>query len=217
MAIRVFDELPAGPGSTIERSTSRSRASGVKQSCGAAPSACSCSQALETPAAKVQTIHAFCTQLLQQFPFEANVAARFQVLEETQRKQKLEDIRMGACSPPPRARQRGRTRAGDQHPAGRRISFQQAVPEAIREHQRVMDWVSNRGGVEHAMAELSQSLGIEPDHTIERLSHVLNARSPPRRKWTAIDARFLNQSKIGPTRSRASAVRARASRRNGPA
>src|SRR6185369_2151882 len=34
--------------------------------------------ALETPGGlKVQTIHAFCTQLLQLFPFEANVPARF--------------------------------------------------------------------------------------------------------------------------------------------
>src|SRR6478736_4526265 len=34
--------------------------------------------ALETPGGlKVQTIHALCTRLLQQFPFEANVPARF--------------------------------------------------------------------------------------------------------------------------------------------
>src|ERR1700731_4039474 len=40
-------------------------------------------QALDTPGGlKVQTIHAFCTRLLHQFPFEANVAARFSVLDE---------------------------------------------------------------------------------------------------------------------------------------
>src|SRR3989440_328010 len=39
--------------------------------------------ALETPGGlKVQTIHALCTRLLQQFPFEANVPARFTVLVE---------------------------------------------------------------------------------------------------------------------------------------
>ena len=43
--------------------------------------------ALETPGGlKVQTIHAFCTRLLHQFPFEANVAARFEVLDETRRR-----------------------------------------------------------------------------------------------------------------------------------
>src|SRR5437588_5119452 len=47
--------------------------------------------ALETPGGlKVQTIHAFCTRLLQQFPFEANVSARFAVLEETAQRQLLE-------------------------------------------------------------------------------------------------------------------------------
>jgi ATP-dependent helicase/nuclease subunit A len=40
-------------------------------------------EALEVPGGlKVQTIHAFCTRLLHLFPFEANVAARFSVLEE---------------------------------------------------------------------------------------------------------------------------------------
>src|SRR5215470_17012381 len=43
--------------------------------------------ALDTPGGlKVQTIHALCTRLLHQFPFEANVAARFAVLDETAEK-----------------------------------------------------------------------------------------------------------------------------------
>ena len=46
--------------------------------------------ALETPGGlKVQTIHAFCTRLLHQFPFEANVAARFNVLDEASTTQLL--------------------------------------------------------------------------------------------------------------------------------
>jgi ATP-dependent helicase/nuclease subunit A len=50
-------------------------------------------RALETPSGfKVQTIHAFCTQLLHRFPFEANVAARFTVLEETEQTQLLERL-----------------------------------------------------------------------------------------------------------------------------
>ncbi len=40
-------------------------------------------RALETPGGlKVQTIHALCTRLLQQFPFEAHVPARFAVMED---------------------------------------------------------------------------------------------------------------------------------------
>src|ERR1700756_5301557 len=49
--------------------------------------------ALETPGGlKVQTIHAFCTRLLHQFPFEANVAARFNVLDEASTTQLLNDL-----------------------------------------------------------------------------------------------------------------------------
>jgi ATP-dependent helicase/nuclease subunit A len=49
--------------------------------------------ALETPGGlKVQTIHAFCTRLLHHFPFEANVAARFTVLEEAAQAQLLGEI-----------------------------------------------------------------------------------------------------------------------------
>ena len=47
--------------------------------------------ALETPGGlKVQTIHALCTRLLQQFPFEANVPARFTVLDDRDQAEMME-------------------------------------------------------------------------------------------------------------------------------
>lgn len=47
--------------------------------------------ALETPGGlKVQTIHALCTRLLQQFPFEANVPARFAVIDERDQNEMME-------------------------------------------------------------------------------------------------------------------------------
>src|ERR1700760_3687565 len=47
--------------------------------------------ALETPGGlKVQTIHALCTRLLQQFPFEANVPARFSVLDDRDQAELME-------------------------------------------------------------------------------------------------------------------------------
>src|SRR5258708_12309078 len=50
--------------------------------------------ALETPGGlKVQTIHAFCTRILQQFPFESDVAAHFTVLEERAQSEMLERAR----------------------------------------------------------------------------------------------------------------------------
>src|SRR5437667_3859461 len=52
-------------------------------------------EALETPGGlKVQTIHAFCARLLHQFPFEADVAARFEVLEDRTRSELIDRQRM---------------------------------------------------------------------------------------------------------------------------
>src|SRR4029079_7952172 len=49
--------------------------------------------ALETPGGlKVQTIHAFCTRLLHQFPFEADVAASFEVLDDAATSQMLNEL-----------------------------------------------------------------------------------------------------------------------------
>src|SRR5712671_4702931 len=61
--------------------------------------------ALETPGGlKVQTIHAFCTRLLQQFPFEADVAARFRVLDDATQRQLLDqtslDVLLNAAAAP---------------------------------------------------------------------------------------------------------------------
>src|SRR5205814_8814262 len=51
--------------------------------------------ALDTPGGlKVQTIHALCTRLLHQFPFEANVAARFEVLDGTAEAKLLDEVRL---------------------------------------------------------------------------------------------------------------------------
>ena len=53
-------------------------------------------RALETPGGlKVQTIHAFCARLLHQFPFEANVTAGFDVLDEAAQAQLLGEISLG--------------------------------------------------------------------------------------------------------------------------
>jgi ATP-dependent helicase/nuclease subunit A len=52
-------------------------------------------EALETPGGlKVQTVHAFCASLLHQFPFEADVAARFEVLEERAQAELIDRLRL---------------------------------------------------------------------------------------------------------------------------
>jgi ATP-dependent helicase/nuclease subunit A len=132
-------------------------------------------EALETPGGlKVQTIHAFCTRLLQQFPFEADVAARFEVLDETQQKQMIETIRLDVLlaaaakpdSPEGRALATVIALASD-------FGFQLALAEAIQERDHITEWLTRAGGIDGAMAELSRALAIEPADTIESVERAL--------------------------------------------
>ncbi len=100
-------------------------------------------RALETPGGlKVQTIHAFCTQLLHQFPFEANVAARFTVLDEAEQTQLLERLTLGVLldgakdpdSALGRALATAMTAAADQ-------TFRDVVRDAIGRRDAIARWV----------------------------------------------------------------------------
>src|SRR6266540_3534743 len=98
--------------------------------------------ALETPGGlKVQTIHAFCTRLLHQFPFEANVAARFDVLDEATEARLLGEtsltVLLDAALAPERALGRALATAiatvADQ-------TFKDVVGEALRKRDLVRAW-----------------------------------------------------------------------------
>src|SRR5271156_2368748 len=100
-------------------------------------------RALETPGGlKVQTIHAFCTQLLHRFPFEANVAARFTVLDDAEHSQLLEQLTLRVLldgarepdSPLGRALDIAMTAAADQ-------TFRDVVRDAIGQRDTIGRWV----------------------------------------------------------------------------
>src|SRR5438477_11710408 len=130
-------------------------------------------RALETPGGlKVQTIHAFCTQLLHQFPFEANVAARFDVLDETKQTQLLERLTLdvllaGARAPDSLiglALDIALTAASDN-------SFREAVRTAIAAREAVARWVIEAGGTEPAIAAMSRQLDLNPTETRDSIEH----------------------------------------------
>ena len=61
-------------------------------------------RAVETPGGlKIETIHAFCERLLHLVPFEANVPARFSVLDESQAASMLAQATDRTCWRRPRA------------------------------------------------------------------------------------------------------------------
>src|SRR5215204_1348476 len=145
--------------------------------------------ALETPGGlKVHTIHAFCTQLLHLFPFEANVAARFEVLDERTEAQLLEELSLGVMlqaatepdSPLGRALAAAVLAAAD-------VTFRELVRETIRKRDLLMPWIEAAGGVPQAMTELSQALSVQPDDTMREVDAMFfNDAVISASEWTAI-------------------------------
>ena len=138
----------AGPRSTMPRSTRRSARPATRAPDASAARAARrlFALALETPGGlKVQTIHAFCTRLLQQFPFEANVAARFRCSTTRPNAAARRD------QPRRAARRRGRRRTARSAARSRSRSrrrrtrrFRDVVGEAIRKRDEVMAWIEQR-------------------------------------------------------------------------
>jgi len=145
--------------------------------------------ALETPGGlKVQTIHAFCTRLLHQFPFEANVAARFTVLDEASTTQLLDQLTLQvlleASAAPDSALGKALATAivvsADQ-------TFKDVIGDAIRKRDALSAWIARAGSVDKAIAELSASLGIAPADNLESLEQEFFAQSLiPAAEWPAL-------------------------------
>ncbi|MDE2283352.1 MAG: double-strand break repair helicase AddA [Hyphomicrobiales bacterium] len=148
-------------------------------------------RALETPGGlKVQTIHAFCTQLLHQFPFEANVAARFTVLDEAERTQLLESLTLavllqGAAAP---AGPLGVALAVAMT-AGADQTFREVVRGAIAQGDTIRRWIEKHGGMDAALAALSTALGADPTMTLAQVEQeIVNGPILPSSTWAKVAA-----------------------------
>src|SRR5712692_6071460 len=190
MANRVFDELRGWTAlDDAELAAAIRRISDVEPE----PARCELGRrlfatALETPGGlKVQTIHAFCARLLHQFPFEANVAARFEVLDEAAEAQLLGDIGLGVLLDAARAPEErlGRALATAIAEAADQ-TFKDVVGEAIRKRDLVRAWIDD-GGIEAAIARLGKSLGIDPDAGIDEVEkEIVEGPLLPSCEWAAV-------------------------------
>jgi ATP-dependent helicase/nuclease subunit A len=154
--------------------------------------------ALETPGGlKLQTIHAFCTQLLHQFPFEANVAARFTVLDETAQAELLEELTLAAllegAADPDSALGRA---LGIAMTAGADQTFRDVVREAINRRDAIVRWRVEAGSVETAIADLSRSLGVAPQETLDSIeAEFFTGSSIPPAGWPAMATALVRGNK----------------------
>ncbi len=145
--------------------------------------------ALETPGGlKVQTIHAFCTRLLQQFPFEANVAARFTVLDERSEAELLDratlDVMLAASKDPEGVLGRALATA---IAAAADSTFREIVGETVAARSELALWIAASGGVDGAIDDLARALGIEPDDTLAQIeAEIVDGPILPSSEWAAV-------------------------------
>ncbi|MEH2559416.1 ATP-dependent helicase/nuclease subunit A [Bradyrhizobium algeriense] len=142
--------------------------------------------ALETPGGlKVQTIHALCTRLLQQFPFEANVPARFAVLDDRDQNEMMERANLGVFleasrnpdSATGRALMTAMASAAD-------VTFKDVVREACLSRDHFMAWTDAAGSAHAAAAQISAALGVNPGDRIEDVERdIVDGPNLPRSRW----------------------------------
>src|SRR5271167_5263236 len=116
--------------------------------------------ALETPGGlKVQTIHALCTRLLQQFPFEANVPARFSVLDDRDQTEMMERANLAVLLDASREPDSAAGRALNIAMASAAdVTFKDVVREACLSRDNFMAWTDAAGHADAAAAQLSAAL-----------------------------------------------------------
>jgi len=199
MATRVFNTLAAWTMLDDEALTQAIRDIGVAPNAGALGRARRLfALALETPGGlKVQTIHAFCTRLLHQFPFEAGVAAGFEVLDDATQSELLEQLSLdvmleGAANPDTatgRALEIAFTAAADQ-------TFRDLIREAVGKRDAITAWVARAGSVGNAIAQLSASLGIGDHESAQDFEdRILSEAGISSAHWPDLAAVFLTGSK----------------------
>lgn len=154
--------------------------------------------ALETPGGlKVQTIHALCTRLLQQFPFEANVPARFAVLDERDQNEMMERANLAVlleASRDPggaagRALYTAMASAAD-------VTFKDVVREACLSREHFMAWTDGARSADAAAAQMSAALGVDPNDRIEEVERdIVEGPNLPRSRWEEVAAILDSSSK----------------------
>lgn len=154
--------------------------------------------ALETPGGlKVQTIHAFCTRLLHQFPFEAGVGAGFEVMDDATQTQLLEKLSLdvmleGAAKPDTPiggALATAIAASADQ-------TFRDLIREAIGRRDKLAAWIERAGSVGNAIADLSHALAIRDDESASDIdNNILQASGIAPSDWPELQAILASGSK----------------------
>lgn len=148
-------------------------------------------QALETPGGlKIQTIHAFCERVLHQFPFEANIAAHFEVIDEgtsaelqgQAEREVLARVNREPNGPLAAALTVLMAYVGD-------ATFSGLMNAVIGARKELLEWQREAGGLDAALAGLSRQMDLTPTDTLEAIeAQMLVSPILPKSEWAAVAA-----------------------------
>jgi len=152
--------------------------------------------AVETPGGlKIQTIHAFCERLLQQFPFEASVTAGFTVLEERGSAELLAEaqaeVLVGAAGKPDLSAAISDllTRLSD-------TGFADVLRAVLSRRGAYLDWIREAGDLDAALESLRDSLGLAPgDDEATVAADILTSPHLQRSEWASVAETMRTASK----------------------
>jgi ATP-dependent helicase/nuclease subunit A len=134
---------------------------------------------IETPGGlKIQTLHAFCERLLHLFPFEANVAAAFRVLEEREAGDLLRRARGAAFE---RALREPELASAVEKIA--RLAGTDGFDGLLGATLRRREELAAFGGPDAYAARLRRRLGLAPDESLETIRNEMLEGGGGRSRW----------------------------------
>ena len=161
----------------------------------------------------MQTIHALCTRLLQQFPFEANVPARFAVLDDRDQTEMMERANLAVLLEASRDPDSAMGRALNTAMASAAdVTFKEVVREACLSRDQFMAWTEAAGGAANAAHQMAAVLGVTADDRLEDIERdIVDGPYLPRSGWERDRgrSRYQQQVRSGPggTAARGAGVR----------
>ena len=147
-------------------------------------------RAVETPGGlKIETIHAFCERLLHLVPFEANVPARFAVLDEAQVEEAVDAaidnvLADAANGGPAFERFRDALQAISIEAVGEPL--RRAVKEAVGQRA----FLRHPDGPEVLLARLAGALGLRPGETAAGIERAMLEGGIPSGEWPGVVAKL---------------------------
>jgi len=162
-------------------------------------------RAVETPGGlKIDTIHAFCERLLHLVPFEANVPARFAVLDESQTDEMLAQATKNVLA------DASNGNVPDLKEALDIISVDavgDALTSAVNAALRCKDFLHDASGI----ARLRQELGLGPGETLESIERTMLEDGIAPGSWPAVAQELMTGKATDQERAAAFVAAAQAS------